>query len=243
MEPLPLDHGHDSKVLRSWAKRTGHISTYVSGESANSDMESVNNNVAERKTVNPSMKNHHRLDQKRLNLDQEQARSTNKTSGFVPEQQIPSFPPHPSSSSSSYNNPRSNITVLSTVLPPPPLPPSRSNHSASIVPPPPPPPHLRPASIVAHPLHHNASLSPPDPSSLKLRPESIAEEKKSSEIPVVGPYHHLNGSDKHYHSKIDSPDSEIELSSSNCTRDHVSPNDSKLDITGNPGIGKFLFQD
>lgn len=43
MEPLPPDHGHNPKVLRSWARRTGYKS-YVSGEGVSypSDAEAIN---------------------------------------------------------------------------------------------------------------------------------------------------------------------------------------------------------
>eukprot|EP00250_Pteridium_aquilinum_P006096 c16078_g2_i1 orf=603-2153(+) len=43
MEPLPPDHGHNPKVLRSWARRTGYKS-YVSGEAYNSSSDADANN-------------------------------------------------------------------------------------------------------------------------------------------------------------------------------------------------------
>ncbi|KAI5059580.1 hypothetical protein GOP47_0025899 [Adiantum capillus-veneris] len=43
MEPLPPDHGHNPKVLRSWARRTGYKS-YVSGEGYSSSSDADVNN-------------------------------------------------------------------------------------------------------------------------------------------------------------------------------------------------------
>ncbi|MCO5611147.1 hypothetical protein L7F22_065397 [Adiantum nelumboides] len=50
IEPLPADHGHNPKVLKSWARRTGYKST-VSGETAASsnsdvDVSNVNSSLA-----------------------------------------------------------------------------------------------------------------------------------------------------------------------------------------------------
>jgi hypothetical protein len=188
------------------------------------------------------MKYEFQEEERRLKLsNQDEIRSTSNTSGFS-RKQHGSLAPLSSTSASSQSDSRSNSTVISTILPPPPpLPPSRSSTPASIVLPPPPlpPHHLRPASVAVNPLHHGHSLSPPDPSSRILHPESIAEEESSADSSAaIGPYHHLNGSQR-YHSKADISDSEIELPSHSNAQDHELLDDPKLGLAGNPGYGKF----
>ncbi|KAH7424291.1 hypothetical protein KP509_11G001400 [Ceratopteris richardii] len=63
MEPLPPDHGYNSKILRSWARRTGYKS-YVSGEcyTSSSDVEASHPAHATTQPLSPPQRpqsNHH----------------------------------------------------------------------------------------------------------------------------------------------------------------------------------------
>lgn len=97
IEPLPSDHGHNPKVLRSWARRTGYKST-ISGETAassNSDVEISNADSSLPKP--PGFTNRTRLrDAERVTIEvngpkeNHKTKATNVVDARVP---LPSPPP------------------------------------------------------------------------------------------------------------------------------------------------------